>query len=72
MFKTIFCRFSGIFNKKTTFREFEEFCEQIYKKKNNNDKKETIDSNIDLLTNFNKKHLISLLCKFRSSFLNNY
>ena len=34
---------------KTTFEEFEEICEQI--RKEYNDEKEIIDSNIDLLTN---------------------
>ena len=54
MFKPIFCRFPRIFNEMTTFKEFEEICEQIHKEWENqySDKKEIIDSNIDLLTNF--------------------
>ena len=30
MLKTIFCRFPGGFNEKTTFEAFEEICEQIH------------------------------------------
>ena len=53
MFTKIFCRFPAIFFEKTTFKEFEEICEQICKKNQiqNSDEKEIIDSNIDLLTN---------------------
>ena len=53
MFKIICSRFAGIFNEKTTFEEFEEICEQIDNEEENqyNDKKETMDSKIDLLTN---------------------
>ena len=54
MFKIICSRFAGIFNEKTTFEEFEEICEQIPKEYENqyNEEKETIYSNIYLLTNF--------------------
>ena len=53
MFKTIFCRFPGIFNEKTTFEEFEDNCKKFIKnKKINIMMKKTIDSDIDLLTNF--------------------
>jgi len=46
----IFCRFSGIFIKKTTFEEFEEICEQIHREQEiqYNDEK----GNNSNLTNF--------------------
>ena len=49
MFKTIFSRFPGIFIEKTKFKKFEQICEQIDNEEENqyNDKKETIDFNID-------------------------
>ena len=52
MFKTILCRFPGFFNQKTTFEECEEICKQIHIEEETqyNDEKETIDSNIYLLT----------------------
>ena len=44
IFKIIFCRFSGIFNEKTTFKKFEEFYVQIQVQENQyNDEKETIN-----------------------------
>ena len=46
MFKLIFCRFPGIISEKTTVEEFEEICEQIHKKKENqyNDEKVSNES----------------------------
>jgi len=65
MFKTIFSRFPGIFIEKTTFKEFEQICEQIDNEEENqyNDKKETIDFNIDYWQSekYVPKHLIGLL-----------
>ena len=49
MFKTIFSGYPGIFIEKTTFKELEQICEEIDNEEENqyNDKKETIDFNID-------------------------
>ena len=49
MFKTLFCRFPGIFNKKTTFKEFKEIHKEY--EIQYNDEKGTIYSNINLLKN---------------------
>jgi len=50
----MFCRFSVIFNEKTTFEEFVEICEQIHRELEfqYNDENKIVDSNIDLFTNF--------------------
>ena len=81
MFKTIFCRFPGIFNEKTTFEEFEDNCKKFIKnKKINIMMKKTIDSDIDLLTNSEKEicsqtfnlFIVETLLHFSSWFLNNF
>ena len=57
-----FCRFPGILTKRRHLKNLDEICKQIHKEYEiqYNDKKEIIDSNIDLLRKF----------QFRNIFLN--